>query len=393
MENEQLEKRLEWLEDERRKDKLLVATLQDRIANLEEKLQPIDPRFKELEGEVARIATSLLRFNQVDTSIAQMRQELTRMIQDTEKQRSERDREMEKIRLADNESVSRSLGEIRKTLEGLPEIRKTLQARGEGENRLGREIEEVEQKLLLIRRSDDEYRRQIKLLEESQRQDSKRLTDLQGEVGALRKRQEEQRGKMDLNADSVRKVELRISELIAAESERRQNQVAFIEKQNMAILERDRVWKEWQSRFEQIESQSSNLENQLQSLEATHRAVKRAQESFEEITNRFERRINEITEMQRLVEDRFRQEWVSFKADDQKRWTNYTLAQEEQQREVIRQIAKLEERLILLEDMIQEFQDFSHQVTEETTSRLQSLLALVRSWNEEQDHTVNSRRR
>lgn len=392
MDIEQLEKRLEWLEDERRKDKLLVATLQDRLANLEEKTQPIDQRFKELEGEVTRIATSLLRFNQIETAMAQMRQELSRMIQDIEKQRSEKEREMEKIRLADNESVNRSLGEIRKTLEVLPEIRKTLQARAEGENRLGREIEELEQKILLIRRSDDEYKRQIKLLEESQRQDAKRLTDLQGEVTALRKRQEEQRGKIDLNADSVRKIETRISELTAAESERRQSQIAFMEKQNMLAIERERVWKDWQVRFERIEAQSSNLDNQLQSLESTQRAVKRAQEAFEEITNRFERRINEITEMQRLVEDRFRQEWVSFKADDQKRWTNYTLAQEEQQRELLRSVGKLEERLMLLEDLIQEFQDFSHQITEETTSRLQSLLALVRSWNEEQEKAISRKR-
>ncbi|MFZ6021397.1 MAG: hypothetical protein ACOYXO_17510 [Chloroflexota bacterium] len=392
MDIEQLEKRLEWLEDERRKDKLLVATLQDRIANLEEKTQPIDQRFKELEGEVTRIATSLLRFNQIETAMAQMRQELSRMIQDIEKQRSEKEREIEKIRLADNESVNRSLGEIRKTLEVLPEIRKTLQARAEGENRLGREIEELEQKILLIRRADDEYKRQIKLLEESQRQDAKRLTDLQGEVTALRKRQEEQRGKIDLNADSVRKIETRISELTAAESERRQSQIAFMEKQNMLAIERERVWKDWQVRFEQIEAQSSNLDNQLQSLESTQRAVKRAQEAFEEITNRFERRINEITEMQRLVEDRFRQEWVSFKADDQKRWTNYTLAQEEQQRELLRSVGKLEERLMLLEDLIQEIQDFSHQITEETTSRLQSLLALVRNWNEEQEKAISRKR-
>lgn len=392
MDIEQLEKRLEWLEDERRKDKLLVATLQDRVANLEEKTQPVDQRFKELEGEVTRIATSLLRFNQIETAMAQMRQELTRMIQDIEKQRVEKERDVEKIRLADNESVNRSLGEIRKTLEVLPEIRKTLQSRAEGENRLGREIEELEQKILLIRRSDDEYKRQIKLLEESQRQDAKRLTDLQGEVTALRKRQEEQRGKIDLNSDSVRKIEMRISELAAAESERRQSQIAFMEKQNMTALERERVWKEWQVRFEQIEAQSSNLDNQLQSLEATQRAVKRAQEAFEEITNRFERRINEITEMQRLVEDRFRQEWVSFKADDQKRWTNYTLAQEEQQREILRSVGKLEERLILLEDLIQEIQDLSHQVTEETTARLQSLLALVRSWNEEQERIISRKR-
>ncbi len=383
MDIEQLEKRLEWLDEERRKDKLLISTLQDRIADLEEQLSPVDKRIKEVESELVRVGTTLLRFDQIETGMAQLRQDILRNIQDIEKLRAERERDMEKVRLADMESINKSFGEIRKTLDGLPDIRKSLQARSEGENRLGREIEEVEQKVLTMRRSDEEYRRQIKLLEEGQRQDAKRLADLQAEVSALRKRQEEQRGKIDLSQDSMRKIEMRISELQAAESERRQSQVTFMEKQNMAALERDRIWKEWQTRFDQIEDQSTNIEAQLQTLEATHRAVKRSQEAFEEITARFERRINELTEMQRLVEDRFRQEWVSFKADDQKRWTNYTLAQEEQQREIGRQVNKVEERIVYLEDLSQDLQDITHQITGDTLTRLRSLLALVREWNEQ----------
>jgi hypothetical protein len=70
------------------------------------------------------------------------------------------------------------------------------------------------------------------------------------------------------------------------------------------------------------------------------RAVKRSQDSFDEITQKFERRINEITEMSRINEDRFRQEWGGFKNDDQKRWTNYSLSQEEQFREIQRQLEK-----------------------------------------------------
>ena len=392
MDLEQLEKRLEWLDDERRKDKLLVTTMQDRVADLEERWQPFDDRIKQLEGEIARLASSLARFEQIETSIALLRQELSRNIQDVEKQRLDHDREMEKVRLADNESTAKSIGEIRKTLDVLPEIRKNLTARNEGENRLGKEIDELEQKILLVRRSDEEYRRQIKLLEEGQRQDAKRLADLQGEVGALRKRQEEQRGKLDLNSDLLRKYELRISELQAAESERRQNQVAFIEKQNMAAIERDRVWKEWEARFNQIEDQSATLDTQIQMLDATQRAVKRSQATFDEVTARFERRINEITEMQRLVEDRFRQEWVSFKADDQKRWTNYSLAQEEIQRESGRSLTKVQERLVFLEDIVQELQDFNHKISEETTARLQGLLALARNWAENQDSTPGSPR-
>lgn len=385
MDLEQLEKRLDWLDDERRKDKLLVTTMQDRIADLEEHWQPFNDRIKQLEGDVARLTSSLLRFDQIESSIALVRQELTRTIQESDKQRFDHDREMEKVRQADIESNQKSVGEIRKALDAIPDIRNNLAARIEGENRLGKQIEELEQKFLLIRRSDEEYRRQIKMIDEGQRQDSKRLADVVGEVSALRKRQEEQRGKIDLNVDSMRKYEMRLSELQAAESERRQSQVAFIEKQNMSNIERERTWKEWQTRFDQIEDQSATLDAQLQTLEATQRAVKRSQGSFEEVTMRFERRINEITEMQRLVEDRFRQEWVSFKADDQKRWTNYSLAQEELQRESGRSFEKLEERLVLIEDISQELQDFNHKIGEETITRLQGLLALARSWVEDQE--------
>jgi len=388
MEIDQVKKQLDWLDEERRKDKLLIATLQDRIADLEERIPPVDARVNELEGDLARFTTSLSRFEQIENNLGVLRVDLSRQVQEVEKLRSERDRELEKVRLADLESTNRAIGEVRKGQESIPDIKKALQARVEGENRLGTEIEELSTRLNATRRSDEEYRRQIKLLDEGQRQDAKRLTDLQGEVGAIRKRIEEQRGKTDLSTDSIRKLELRISELLAGETERRQGQVAFMEKQNLAVMERDRVWREWQSRFETVESQSQNLDSQLQSLDATHRAVKRSQEAFDEISARFERRINEITEMQRLIEERFRQEWVSFKADDQKRWTNYTLAQEEQHRELSRQFSKSEERLVLLEDQVQEIQDTLHQMVEETQKRLNALLGLARDFAEKHDQTM-----
>ncbi len=392
MDTDQVKKQLDWLDEERRKDKLLIATLQDRIADLEERITPVDQKIGTLEGDLARVSMSLTRFEQIENSIGQLRVDSSRQVQEVEKLRAERERDHEKVRLADLESLNRTMGEIRKSQEGIPDLKKGLQARIEGENRLGTEIEELATKLASIRRSDEEYRRQIKLLDEGQRQDAKRLTDLQGEVSAIRKRIEEQRGRTDLTTDSMRKLELRISEILAGENERRQSQVAFMEKQNMAIMERDRVWREMQGRFEQVESQSQNLESQLQSLDATHRAVKRSQEAFDEITARFERRINEITEMQRLIEDRFRQEWVGFKADDQKRWTNYTLAQEEQNRELTRQFGKLEERLILLEDQMQEMQDLVHQMADETQKRLNSLLGIARDWAEKHEQAIPTSR-
>ncbi|HEY9087524.1 MAG TPA: hypothetical protein VIO36_05105 [Anaerolineaceae bacterium] len=382
MDLDQIVKRLEWIDTERRKDKTLIATLEERLIAAEGMIPNLVQQIRELSGEVSRLSAQLARFDQIETNIAQVRVDLSRQIDAVEKGRLEHDREMEKVRLADMENLNKSIAEVRKGLDPIPDLRKNLQARQEEEFRLSRLIEEVEKKVVDTHRYDEEYRRSLRLLDEGRRQDTKRLTDVQGEVAALRKRQEEQRGKVDLSTDGLRKVEMRLSDLQAAEAERRQAVTAFIERQNLTNVERERIWKDWQVRFDIVEKQAVNLDAQLQALDATHRAVKRAQESFDEITQRFERRINEVTEMQRLTEDRFRQEWVSFRADDQKRWTNYTLVQEEQHREDEKRSEKLQERMLYLEDISQELQDLVRQITSENEKRLQSLLALTHDWME-----------
>ncbi|HOD03465.1 MAG TPA: hypothetical protein PKH92_00335 [Anaerolineaceae bacterium] len=392
MDIEQFVARLEWLEDERRKDKLTISTLQERLASLESSLPGMVQQIKDLTGDLARLTASLARIDQVESAIAQVRVEFSRSLDTSERTRAEHDREVDRARQADMDVVNKSFAELRKSIESIGELRRGLQSRTEEDFRLSRLIEELEQKVTQTRRSDDEYRHAQKLIEDGQRQEAKRVTDLQGEVAAIRKRMEEQRGKLDVTVDTLRKVETRLADFQTTEGERRQAQVAFIEKQNMLNVDRDRTWKEWQTRFEQIDSVSTNLDTQLQSLDATHRAIKRAQEGFEEITQRFERRINEITEMQRLSEDRFRQEWVGFRADDQKRWTNYTLSQEEQQREAGRQYDKLVERMTLIEESTHELNDALTQNAEQTLKRLQGLMALSREWLEMQEQNGNSLR-
>jgi chromosome segregation ATPase len=385
MELDQLQKRLEWLEAERRKDKAIIDTLEQRIAAYEGAHPRLEQEQKELNSEVVRLSMMMARFDQMDANLSNIRVELTRSIEAVDKGRIEHDREVEKARLGDLEALNKSIAEVRKGIEPIAELKKAITGRVEEDFRLSRLIEETEVKLIEGRRSDEEYRRAQKLLEEGQRQDTKRLADLQGEVTAMRKRLDEQRGKVDLVSDSIRKMDTRISDLQAAETERRQLQTAFVDRQNMAYLERERIWKDWQGRFEAIERQASGLDVQLQQLDTTHRAVKRAQESFEDITARFERRINEITEMQRLTEERYRQEWVGFRADDQKRWTSYSLVQEEQAREMTRQFERFNERVTVLEDALQSLQDLVHLINEESQKRLQGLLAVAHDWMEEYD--------
>ncbi len=380
MEVEQILKQLDWLDEERRKDKTRLGTIEERISALETNLSPLPRQIKEVSGEVTRLEAIMARMDHFDDMLTHQRIEAKQYFDELERQIKKREEESEKVRRVEMRAIDISLAEVRKEIEPMAELKRSLKARVEEESRLARLIDEVRTKVDASRRSEEEYTRTFRLLDDGRRQDVKRLTDVQGEVAAIRKRVDEQRGKIEVISAGTKKVETRLSELGSTETERSETLAAFIEKQALYQVERERVWKEWEARFLAIEGQTADVESNLQTLDTTHRAVKRTQQAVDEISQKVERRVNEITEIQRLAEERFRQEWVTFKADDQKRWTNYTLTIDEQRNESLRQYEKLSEKVVLIEESVQEIQDLLQQMTEQTEKRLQGLLAVSHEW-------------
>ncbi len=392
MDLDQLQKRIQWIEDDRRKEKDSLALLESRMVALEGQLAAANQQVKDLGGELTRITTVITRMDQYDQNLLASRVEAKRALEELDKEVKTRAEEAEKVRRVETKAFETSLNELRKELEPIAKLEKGLQARLEEEGRLRRGIDEVREKVNQVRMEEEEYTRTYRLMEDGRRQDAKRIVDLQGEVTALRKRADDARGQTELINTTLRKLENRLNELAAVETERRDVMSTFLDKQNLTAVERDRTWKEWQIRFETIEKQAVDVEAQILQLDSTQREAKRAQGTLEDLTQRVERRINEITEIQRLAEDRFRQEWVTFKADDQKRWTNYTLTQEEQRNEIMRQFEKLSERSTQMEDELQEVQDLLQQANELAEKRLQSLLATAHEWVSAYERTIGRSR-
>lgn len=374
MELDELVKRLDWLEKEYRKDRDVIADLQQKLAAYEGNTSRLQNQIKEVSGELARFSPLAARLDQFDVMLTQYRSEASKAIDELEKRRLKHEREVDDRRRGELEVINKSIFEIRNSLEAFNELRRGIQARAEEDSRLARLITELERKIKDFNLVDDELRRGIRMAEDARKQDVKRITDIQGDLAAIRKRAEEARERSDLNADTIRQLDARVNELMASETDRRLAQMQFIEQQNLAQVDRERGWKEMQLRFEAFTRQTATLDQQLLALDETQRSVKRSQEAFEEMNTRIERRINEITEMQRLAEDRFRQEWVTFKADDQKRWTNYSLTQDELNKDLRVELEKLNQRLAAMDDATQSMQDLLQQTTEATETHLQELM-------------------
>jgi len=375
MEFEQIIKRLDWLDEAHRKDKDTIEALNELANRLEGDLKAANKKIKELTTKMSSLSTAAARIEQYDSALAQQRTDIVDYIDDLDKKRKDQQPEIDKRYQIQFDGINKSVADLRKTKELVAEIKRDLKARAVEEARLSKLGADWELRMQAMVKTFEDVQRAQKAAEESRRQEGKRLADLQGELSAARKRLDESREKNDLFSDSIRRIETRLNEILANETERRQAQANFIEAQALSQVERDRTWREWEERLNTMHKQSETMDRNQQDWVVVQRTIKRTQESYEEIVLKFERRINEITEMQRLAEDRFRQEWVTFKADDQKRWTSFTLSQDETHKDTRNGFTKIEERLTALEDLTQTQQDVLQQTKDANEQLFQGMLA------------------
>ena len=379
MEFEQIVKRLEWLDKQQRENKDALASLSERLASFESSVSVVSKQLKTFSKQMTDVVPAAKRIEQFDSMMTKQRTDLLKQIDENEKTRLKNEKDAAKKLQTELTEINKTLANL-KTTTDTTEIKKQLKARGDEIQRILNNVNDLKLTVEEGKRSNDDVQRALRALDETRKNDLKRVTDMQGELTAMRKRVDEAREKSTINADSIRNVENRFTELIASESERKQAQTAFLESQSLAQIERDRAWKDWQEKFNAFTKEAEGMDSQLQKLDEALRNAKKAQDTYVDLNTKLERRINEVTEMQRLAEDRLRQEWITFKADDQKRWTGYSLSSEESFRDMRKEIDKYQKQISSIEDLSQTLQDQIHQTTDTTEKQLQELMNVVHEW-------------
>ncbi|MCX8062300.1 MAG: hypothetical protein N3D16_06945 [Anaerolineales bacterium] len=387
MQPEQILKKLDWLDEERRRDKATIVSLEEKIKNLEQNLQSANQQIKELSTELSRLKPLGGRVDQTDETILKLKVEVKQQIEELEKENQRRDQEAEKLHRVEIKALDASIQEIRKELNTLVDIRRSLQTRIDEELRMSRLIDALEEKITELVRTEEEFNRLLRQTEDNRRQDARKITDLQGETTAIRKLYNELQAQFELASVSTKRIENRIVELDGTFGELKQAQIKFIEEQSLIQVERERLWKEWLAKIEQFEQLAKDVEKTMQTVDASNRSVQRAQKAVDELAQKVERRVNELTELQRLGEERLRQEWVAFKSDDQKRWTNYTLVQEEIRSELVRQIEKISKQLVEIEESVHTLNDSIAVINAQMERNLRNLLNAVYAWAAEFERT------
>lgn len=388
MEKEQLEKKVEWLDTERRKALDAVSALEKRLATLEKSQPKQVASTKNLGAYKDRLEAAEESLSALEKSAKTHQAETKKEFQEFEKQR----KQLEKVFQQEAKGLEKVLDDFRNEVGQLQSMQKNIGGHSDRLLVIDGRLESLHESIQGVITGEQQRAQLAKSLETASREDARKLAEMHAEVAALLTRLESAAKQTEAVNLTVRKVEKKVDELAAGEEERRTEHDAFLQRSALAESDRAHAWKDWSKRFEAVEAQSLQIAQQLKSIESTDLALKRAQRSFDELVEKIDRRVNELGEIHRLGDQRFRQEWSTFQADSQKRWSSFQLSNEEAQRESVRQREKLGAQVNQLEDSLRDVQDTLQHLNDQSERNLQTMLEMARDSLAENERFLSNSR-
>lgn len=306
---------LKWLDEERRKDKATIAALQERTQNQARQLAQQAAQIQELQSALANVQGMMSQVTEFEQMVSGYKTELIlQMDQRQETQRKERT-EAERLRRMEYEALTVNLNRLEKELRVLSQYDEELKARRAENQRLGEIVQRLEIAVADLSKRSDERVQAVTYLEEQRRADNRRIGDLEQDTTELHKRLEVLITKLPLLEDTLHKQRTRIEEAIQ-ETKKYEKP---IEELRISDFQREQKMKQYLDQGGQVAQEMERIRTQTQGFVEQQQLVRRALEKLERFQARLEKRQNEVSEMQRVAEDRIKRQWEEWQEEQEKR--------------------------------------------------------------------------
>lgn len=380
----QLSQMVGWLDEEHRRDREEIAKLDQRLQSMVIENQEQARRIQDLEGRLANTQAQLTQFAQIQQALQQLKNEVVVLLDKQAEARLQSEREIERARMSDREALARGLAEVRKELLRLARVEEELVARRAEDQRLGEMLLALRQSLNNVGKDLDDRTRTLPYMVEQRAQDNKRIAQLQAEHVELLKRTDAIAAKSPIFEERIARLERDLQKIQPIPEQLRTAQEAFLETQRVADVERARQMSVWEAEFlqqrELIEKQVVRMREFTAQYEAAGRAIK----TLEEFQAAMIRDQRQVSELQRLAEERQRKELAEWQAENEQRWKKETLRwdygiQEQQKinQKVNDRFLPLEKSLALLQREVEALWKLHEQLGARQLQEAQHLLDLI----------------
>lgn len=352
MDLQQLEKLVQYLDEERRKDRALVVQMQERVDALSREVEARSRYASTFESSLNELKVQLTRASGWPSVTEQIRAEFNQVIERIEDQRTKAERELVRTRQIEIESIVRQLNETKREIKPYPRLFDEIEARKVEDGRLADLINRVQLQVMEMDRRFDPPATQITYLEEQRRQDAKRIAGVEQEIPGIKKKIEQFPPRLLLLDEAIRRKQTEIEE--AAKLLESQSQL--IENQRVADIRRERQFAEYAETIEKLKVRADEIASQVIGFVQLREEIKRELAVLPDFQERLEVRVNELFEIQRDAEDRLKRTTESFRDILEKEWKTFAAAQDEKWHSRDVRIAEYEPRIADLEEELPKLQ-------------------------------------
>ena len=352
MQINQIASMIEWLDEERRRDKAIIAALEERVEQQVAFIDQMQRRVKSVESDQSVIKQETLPAQKEHDIIDKLRLEMAQMLENAEARRLTAEREAERRVDLQRDTAQRSVRELGEKTDRIERQLGNISGLQSEGDRLTNAMRVLNQEMDDLTKKLEGPDRRLTFLEEQRRTDARRLAEIETELPEYKKSVDGILPKLGLIEDLTVRNERRIQDYNSVDRERREQLQQFIDQQQLMTQQRDQQMADLTKRFGAHDAELQKNIERFEIWAQAYREMKRIIDDFNRIGDRLERRINEVAEMQRLSEERFRQEWNDWRDEDQKRWKQLTLSSDEVWRNHDREFDSFVHRIGDIESLI-----------------------------------------
>ena len=385
----ELRSRVAWLDEERRKYLRRVAELEQQINAQERKRTDADQRVQSLEREVALLKAQSSQYPQVDSKIQVLKDEIVQMIEQYDQRRLAAQDESERRRRVEQEVSARELADVRKELPAIGRLQEAMEQRQAEESRLAQLIGVLQNKTNTFDNRLEEQSREITYTAESEKQNNRALSELQASIHEQARRYESINARIDTVAAAQVRNESNASNTLESQEALRKTVNQWAEQVQLGEYQRNQRLEDWKSVLDEQQDIIEQFRREWVRYSDQYKESQMAVQTMTAWQQHVEEQQREMSETMRVESNRMLTRWDEFLLENEKRWKNSEVDEEQRWAAANRFNKGLQEQIQSLEDGIRALQR-----EKETLWRIQSaqtdvLKALPRIWQEETEKAIN----
>ncbi|MCL4265249.1 MAG: hypothetical protein KJ069_18680 [Anaerolineae bacterium] len=383
-----LQNRLEWLDEERRKLIRRISELEQKVELKDRGIDGREQRIQELERQVAATTTQLSRIPQVDLQLSQFKDEIVQMIEQYDRRRIQSQAEMDRLRRVEQEGNARELSEIRKSLEPIRKLQTDMDMRMAEESRLANLIGLQKTDMSDLRSRVEQGDSNFAFLGEKEKHNARSIADLQTNIVEINKRWEGVYGRLDTLNSALLRLENSLPAIIERQEVIQQSTKNWMEQIQLGEYERNQKLEGWRRAMEEQAGNLERFNKEWIQFSDQYKEAKMAVTTLSQWQEQIEKQQRESAELIRVETSRMLSRWDEFRQENDKRWKNEDVDREQRWATVNRHEREMREQITLLEEALDKLKQEKDLLWRVQGAQADALKQWPRIWLEEVEKAI-----